>query len=435
MIHSDTALFWPKKRRLSLRQTLALWSGGLLFTLGVILVMFINVIAPLSLAGTGSPPHVMTQSLSLRQTSEPSLRPGTLQEHPITVVKPMDVASTENGFPSPQQSEVAVTVAEVQAGVLQRVRLISGLGLLLVTLFGVVGTYWIAGRALAPLRQISLAAHKITEKTLNTRLALEGPNDELKIFSDAFDTMLDRLEHAFERQMRFVSDVAHELRTPLTTMRTYLDVLTASLDSIPDGPRFVADGSHSTIDAIKRGIDRMSRVIDDLLILASEDRLLDCEEVSLGPLLEDVVLDLSPLAAQYNVKVRFSGSAALTIMGKPALLARVFGNLIENGIRYNRSGGEVRIDLHEEKDWVVTTVEDTGEGILPEHVERIFDRFYRSERARSGNRSSFGLGLSIVEHIVRKHEGDLRVESSPGSGSRFIVRWPKRETSNPDPCT
>lgn len=435
MMRSDTTLFWRKTRRLSLRQTLALWSGGLLFALGVVLVVFINVVAPLSLAGTGSSPHVMAKSLSLKQASESILRPETPQDPSITVVKPVDEASIENGFASPQMSEVTVTVAEVQAGVLQRVRLISGLGLLLVALIGAVGTYWIAARALAPLRQISLAAHKITEKTLNTRLALEGPNDELKIFSDAFDTMLDRLEHAFERQMRFVSDVAHELRTPLTTMRTYLDVLTATIDSTVDGPRFVADGSRSTIEAIERGIDRMNRVIDDLLILASEDRLIDCEEVSLGPLLEDVVLDLSPLAAQYEVKVRFSGSAALTIMGKPALLARVFGNLIENGIRYNRSGGEVRIDLHEEEGWVVTTVEDTGEGILPEHVERIFDRFYRSERVRSGNQPSFGLGLSIVEHIVRKHGGHLQVESSPGSGSRFVVRWPKRETSSPDTCT
>ena len=285
------------------------------------------------------------------------------------------------------------------------------------SVLGGIGAYWLAGHMLRPLRQISQTAQRISADTLNTRLALDGPEDELKELADAFDAMLDRLERVFEQQGRFVADVAHELRTPLTTLRTNLEIVHAD-------PNATLEDYREMATTLERALTWLERLVADLLLLAQEETEVVREEVALGPLLEDVLLDFKSLADEHQVTLRLGGEIEMLVRGDEPLLVRAFSNLIENGIRYNRLGGEVEVTLKQVDGWAVINVADTGVGISPEEQVHIFDRFYRVDRSRARHKGGTGLGLAIVTYLVQRHGGTVQVESTPGVGSTFTVRLP-----------
>ena len=285
---------------------------------------------------------------------------------------------------------------------------------------GAVGSYWLAGAALRPLREAGEVARRIGPDTLGTRLRLGGPPDELRALADAFDGVLDRLERAFERQGRFVADASHELRTPLAALRTNLEVTLADLDATLEDYR-------ATALACERQSARLERLAADLLLLADGDagRAPADEEVALGPLLEEVLAQLNGTAERAGVELSLGGDPGVTARGDGPLLARAFANLVENAVAYNRPGGAVAVTLGAEDGRATVAVADTGVGILHEDRGRIFERFYRADRSRARRSGGAGLGLAIAGDIARRHGGEIHVESEPGSGSTFIVRLPR----------
>ena len=384
--------------RPSLRVRLALWSAGLLFVASGGLTLFINV------ATTATTPRSATAVAVLDDASPvPSELPTLMLTPPATQARlPMPLPV---GFMPP---EVAV---------LRQMHIFSLVGLGLVAVLGGAGIYWVSGRALRPVREVSQVARRIRAGALNTRLALDGPDDELKELADAFDGMLERLERAFEQQSRFVTDAAHELRTPLATLRTNLEVACSN-------PTATLGDYREMTETLERSLRQLERLVENLLILATEDRAVVKSEFALGPLLEDVLLDLQPVADKQAVTLRYTGEIHLTVQGDESLLRRVFYNLIENGIRYNRPGGEVVVTIRQEGVWAIVVVADTGMGISPAEQAHIFDRFYRGSRSQARHKGGVGLGLSIVAHIVQQHGGQVQVDSTPGVGSTFTVQLP-----------
>ncbi len=174
---------------------------------------------------------------------------------------------------------------------------------------------------------------------------------------------------------------------------------------------------------LDRTVTRFEHLISDLLLLAREESKAR-EEVALMPLVGVVVDDLEPVAHRQHIKLNVTGEADIRVLGNSSLLARVFSNLVENGIRYNHEGGEVDVTVGRGEGCAIVTIADTGVGIAAEEQPRIFDRFYRVDRSRSRNKGGAGLGLSIVAHILQIHGGKVEVESTPGVGSRFTVQIP-----------
>ncbi len=388
------------RQRLTLRLRLALGVSALLLAVNVGLALFIN--AALAVAVPSST-QVMVFPIPLpadeigRTTPSPPVRPVE-----VTPQAPLAALSSQAPL-APER-------------ILQQARGISMIGLGLAAVLGGITAYWLSGHALRPVGDLVRAVQQINADTLGHHLAFEGPQDELKALADAFNTMLNRLQRAFEQQSRFVADAAHELRTPLATMRANLEVILA------DAQAGLEDYREAST-AQERSLTRLERLVDDLLLLAQGERGIAKGEVALGPLVEEVLLNLTPLAAERQVALRFSGSQELILYGNEPLLARALSNLVENGIHYNRPAGEVNVILSQEGAWAVIKVADTGIGIPPEEQRHIFERFYRADRSRSRHKGA-GLGLSIVAHIVHLHAGTIQVESTPGVGSTFTMRLP-----------
>jgi len=386
---------WPgKKRRLPLRLRLALWSAALVLVLSFSLLLFVNSVA------LGSFPKIIRSQTIVRLKSK---SPSAFQSDCPSII-PIGCVFGRPGNP-------------LERALFLELRNISLIGLALAAILGGLGAYWLAGIALRPVRKVSSAAKRISANTLDTRLALDGPKDEVKELADTFDAMLERLERTFDVQNRFVADVAHELRTPLASLRTNLEVVSAD-------PTATLDDYQSMIGTQERALTRLERLIADLLILATTEQPLHPDEVDLDPLVEEVISDLQPIAKARQVTLRLMNEAEVVVPGNGQLLERIFYNLVENGICYNRPEGEVAITIGSKDGWTIVTVADTGIGIEAEQQQHIFERFYRVDASRARHKGGAGLGLSIVYAIVQQHGGQVQVESTPGVGSIFTVLLP-----------
>ncbi|MBT9149472.1 MAG: sensor histidine kinase [Dehalococcoidia bacterium] len=405
------------RRRLTLRVRLALWVMGLLLVLSIGLLASFTLITPILVVRPVNAAEEVPLSRMIPDflPPEPELpaTPPSMMPRRIPAEPPVPI-----GPPAAPPPITADEVAAIQAHIRHQMSIISLIGLGLIVSLGGVGSYWLAGRALRPVQKLAQAAQGIDAKTLDTRLSLMGPADELTQLAGTFDAMLDRLEAAFEQQGRFVADAAHELRTPLTTLRASVDIVSAD-------PNATIEDYRAISATLARALTRLQRLVDDLLLLATEEHIPLDAAIAIEPILEDVLLDLKPLASEHSVTLRLMGTDDLTARGDSVLLARVFHNLIENGVRYNRQGGEVIVNTYGEGEWVVVTVADTGTGIAGEEQSRIFDRFYRVDRSRSRHGGGAGLGLSIARHIVQLHGGQLEVQSIVGIGSTFMVKLPR----------
>jgi signal transduction histidine kinase len=217
---------------------------------------------------------------------------------------------------------------------------------------------------------------------------------------------------ALEEQRKFSSDASHELRTPLTVMKTELEVALK-------GPELSAPAARGIFISSLEEIGRMSALIEDLLLISrGQARKVAFERVDLGALAARLAGKLSPLAAEKKVSLSFS-SAGGTVAGQVSFLERMVTNIIHNAISYTPAGGSVAVAVGTEKNEVLFSVSDTGVGIATERLAHIFDRFNKD-----GCRGA-GLGLSIVKEIVKLHEGAIRVESSPGAGTKILISIPK----------
>jgi signal transduction histidine kinase len=387
-------LLQRKKLRLPLRLRLALWSAGLVLILSFGLLLFIN-------------------------TSALEKFPNIIKFHILTAGKTTQGSQLSTPpFPKPVANDIyRKSVNPLEFALLLELRNISLIGLAVVAVLGGVGAYWLAGMVLRPVRRVSEAARRIGANTLGTRLALHGPNDEVKELADTFDAMLERLQGTFELQNRFVADVAHELRTPLASLRTNLEVVASDPQASLDDYRLMAATQ-------ERALTRLERLVADLLILATTEQQQAHEAVTLASLLEEARCDLEYAASLRQVDIQLVNEVEVVVYGNGPLLARAFSNLIENAIYYNHPGGKVIVTIDRKDAWAVVIVADTGIGIPFEKQTRIFDRFYRADCSRARHKGGAGLGLSIVSAIVQQHGGRIQVESTPDIGSTFTVLLP-----------
>lgn len=228
-----------------------------------------------------------------------------------------------------------------------------------------------------------------------------------------------RLEHLEQVRQEFLSNVSHELRTPLTAMLAFLETLEAgALDDREASERFLA--------IIRRNALRMNDLIDDILELSAIETgnvRVRTTQVELAPIVSEVISSLAAKAEERRVVVRNEVDLEATVFADPRRLEQMLTNLVENAIKFNRENGSVTIKHDRgERDRII--VEDTGEGIPAQHLERLFERFYRADRARSRELGGIGLGLAIVKHLARAHDGEVTVSSELGKGTTFTIELP-----------
>lgn len=244
----------------------------------------------------------------------------------------------------------------------------------------------------------------------------------LAFYSSLFlaDKALIPIRKSWQRQRDFVADASHELRTPLAVMQTNLELVMGN-------PNETVADQEIWLKNVQTEISHMTRLVEDLLLLAridSEQQLLELSRFSLDQAIYDVIKPIIPMAETKGIKLRLEIEPQVEFNGDEKRIKQLVVILIDNAIKHTPAGGEVALKMANRGSSVEITVSDTGEGIEPEHLEKIFERFYRIDKARS--KSGTGLGLSIADWIVKSHHGSIKVKSSPGKGTTFLVMLQNR---------
>lgn len=282
-----------------------------------------------------------------------------------------------------------------------------------------MGSRWIATQALTPVELFSSTASQISSHTLGTRVSLTAPYEEFQRLTSAFNSMLERLQHSFEAQRRFVADAAHELKTPLTAMKGHLEV-------ILQRPR-TADEYREAILTTLENTERLHRLTQSLLELAQlsgERQSRKWSPVNMKHLVQEVQSELHILFEDKGVTVHVQAESVPAILGDEVHIKRILINLLDNAIRHTPRGGTITIRVSKEANDILLSISDTGPGIAPEHVPHVFDRFYRVETARDRQSGGTGLGLALVKEIVDAHGGKIEVESEVGKGTVVTIHFP-----------
>ncbi|GGQ39197.1 signal transduction histidine kinase [Actinomadura coerulea] len=288
--------------------------------------------------------------------------------------------------------------------------------MLVLGVLAVVIGYVVAGRMLRPLHTVTATARRLSESNLHERIALDGPQDEIKDLADTFDRMLDRLNRAFDAQRRFVANASHELRTPLTINRTVLEVALASRRSPPE--------TRALADVLLGNTARHERLIEGLLLLAKSEREPAARD---GTPLPDVVRSaLDQLGGQVeeaglDVEARLAPAA---VTGDPVLLERCAVNLLENAVKYNVRDGRVWVRTGVRDGEAFLRVVNTGRPVPSYEVATIFEPFRRLRADRTGSKDGAGLGLSIVRAVVAAHGGEIDTVPRPEGGLSITLRLP-----------
>jgi signal transduction histidine kinase len=288
-----------------------------------------------------------------------------------------------------------------------------------------VGIGWLtAGRLLRPLRTITWAARSISASSLHRRLALAGPDDEMKELGDTIDGLLGRLEAAFDAQRQFVANASHELRTPLARQRTLVEVALAE-------PEQTVEALRTTCERVLAAGEQQERLIEALLTLARSQRGLDrWEPVDVAAVTMEAVQARQSEAAGQRLGVEVSaGSAPVLALGDARLAERLVANLVDNAIRHNVPGGWISLHVDAEGGQAGLRVANSGPVIPPGEVARLFAPFQRLGAGRGGagrpdERDGHGLGLSIVSAIASAHGAELRADALPGGGLAVQFRFP-----------
>ncbi len=294
--------------------------------------------------------------------------------------------------------------------------------IVLVALAGAaVLTGWlVAGRVLRPLRVMTAATRQISERNLHERLALAGPDDELKNLGDTIDSLLARLESAFDSQRRFIASASHELRTPLMLSQTLLQVALAD-------PGITLGSLRAACQEAIDADNYQARLIDALLTLARSQRGLDRREpVDLTVVVNDALDAHQPSAAARGLQVDAALDKA-TVPGDARLVSRLAANLVDNAIRYNITGGHVAVKLAASTAQATLTVTNTGAVVPPLQASRLLEPFQRAALDRTASPDGLGLGLAIVADIAKAHGASLEARPQPEGGLAVTVSFPAWE--------
>jgi heavy metal sensor kinase len=298
----------------------------------------------------------------------------------------------------------------------------TALGVMLpIVLLGVVITgYLVAARALKPVDSMARRASEITAEQLHERLKIDNPDDELGQLGTAFNTTLARLESSFDQLRRFTADASHELRTPLTAIRSVGEV---SLRRAGDQKYY-----HDIIGSMLEETSRLTKLVDSLLTMSRADAgrvQLHLTETRLLDLARDSARLLEVLAEEKEQTLRVEGDEAITVLADYMILRQALVNLIDNAVKYSPVKGEIKVRVTDNGRDAYIDVQDNGPGIPFEHRDRVFERFYRVDKARTRAEGGSGLGLSIAQWAVAVHKGSLELQCEPGPGSVFRIRIPK----------
>lgn len=284
-----------------------------------------------------------------------------------------------------------------------------------VTLLSGIIAYFVSGRALRPLEDFSSQIEKVQLTNLENMHVSTDTLIEFRSIADSFNDMLDRLHVAFAAQRQFTGNAAHELRTPLALLQMRLDAFT---EEHPDTDEALTQ----LVISLREQTERLSKTVTILLEMSSAQHIPRTDHVWLLPMLEEIVADLTPLAEQKHVTLSFGGDD-VSLLASDRLLSRLFFNLTENAIKYNRPGGSVLLSVTGADD-IVVTMKDTGFGIPEEDWETIFQPFYRLDSSRSRQQGGVGLGLALAGEIVKLHNGTIRVVKSSSAGTTLRVTLP-----------
>lgn len=293
---------------------------------------------------------------------------------------------------------------------------VLGFGLPLGVALSAVGGYLIAHRSLSPVSQIAARARQITAESLEGRLPVPNPYDELGQLATVFNATLARLENSFGELRRFTADASHELRTPLTALRA---VGEAALRSEAEDTKGLREALLSMLEEARR----LGDVVDALLLLARADTgglSPSLQQVDLAGLLNEVRETLLVLAEEKSQQIEIAAEQ-ITVRADRELLHLALLNLVHNAIRYSDEGLTISLRIRGDEANVVVEVADQGPGIAPEHREKIFERFYRVDKARSRASGGVGLGLAIARWAIERQGGQIELESELGRGSLFRV--------------
>jgi signal transduction histidine kinase len=306
--------------------------------------------------------------------------------------------------------------AELDEG--RRAALLLGIAGAAVLVAGLAGGWWISVSTLRPIGEIAATAARIHAGDLSRRIPVRPGDNELDRLAAALNDTFDRLEAAFATQARFTADAAHELRTPISILLTHAE------NGLADP---CAEAEHRrAFEAILRAARRMRDLTESLLTLARvEGAARTFDPCDLAQVAEAALAPLRPRAEAQGLVLE-TDLAPAPCRGQARQLEQVVGNLVGNALAYNRPGGAVRVRVAPLAGGAELTVSDTGPGIAPQDLPHLFERFFRGDRARSGEAGHSGLGLAICKAIVEAHGGRIRATSQLGEGSRFTVRLPGR---------
>ena len=322
-----------------------------------------------------------------------------------------------HAVPSGTRVLVGTSLASTLAELHNLAAMLAIIGFSIIVIAFAVG-WWLAVRVLRPIDEISNAAIKIAAGDLSKRINASETESELGQLATVLNSTFARLETAFAQQQQFTSDAAHELRTPVSVIVTQTQS-TLNRERTPEEYR-------ETLEACQRAAQRMRRLIECLLELARFDtgqETLRRAPFNLADIARDCVELIRPLASLRGIAIHCDLSPCETL-GDSERLSQVVTNLLSNAVNHNKEGGAIRVSTRWEHSTVLLTVGDNGPGITPEHLPRIFERFYRADTARTSTQGRSGLGLAISKAIVEAHGGNIEVESEVGIGSTFIVRLP-----------
>lgn len=284
-----------------------------------------------------------------------------------------------------------------------------------VTLLSGVLAYFVSGRALKPLRSFVSQVEKVQLNNLADMRINENVLPEFRQLSYSFNQMLERLDNAFAAQRQFTGNAAHELRTPLALMQAQLELFSAEHpDMLPETAKFLA--------LLREQTERLTQMTKTLLEMSNLQQVTRNEQIQLAPMVEEVFTDLALLAEKRNITLEMEGDGFL--IGSDALIYRLLFNLTENAVKYNRSGGSVKVSVTQEPEKLLIHVSDTGCGVPEEYQQSIFQPFFRVDKSRSREYGGVGLGLSLVWEIANLHGGGVRVEESSKKGTTIAVELP-----------
>lgn len=287
---------------------------------------------------------------------------------------------------------------------------------LTVLITGVMGAL-LASLTLRPVDSMIRTIHDITLENMKLKITVPGTRDEIQKLAETFNDMLERLDKAFTSQRHLFEDLSHELKTPLTILKGEVEVVLKKMRS--------SEEYEAILRSSLEEIDKMTRLVENLLMMASFESkkiMPQRKALDLKALILEVINNIKRLADHKEITIGLSGEEGLTLPGDEKQLKQLFLNLIDNAVKYTLSGGRIDLKLEKSGDDARITIKDDGVGIPEEETVHIFDRFYRVHSLKASH--GFGLGLSIVKAIVDAHHGNIKVESSTGKGTTFIITLP-----------